>query len=118
MAAARHDHYTEAAEKQVSPARLLPGATTQCRVRSYDRVGNESVSSILSFNNTIPGDRDADGMPDDWEQRHGLNPDSPADGPTDADGDGLTNLQEYLLELDPTEVDAPQISVITAGRKR
>lgn len=80
------------------PARLIAGATTQFRVRSHDRVGNESVSEIVSYTNVIPGNQDADGMPDDWQQRHGLNPDSPADGPTDADGDGLTDLQEYLLQ--------------------
>ena len=104
----------EGAEKQVSAARLLAGATTQFRVRSYDRVGNESVSSVVSYVPVIPGDGDADGMPDEWEQRYGLSPDSPADGSSDADGDGLTNLQEYLLQLDPTQVDAPRISNVTA----
>jgi hypothetical protein len=41
-------------------------------------------------------DTDGDGMPDAWEKQRGLNPEDPADGPADADGDGYTNLEEYL----------------------
>ncbi|MEJ1156733.1 hypothetical protein [Prosthecomicrobium sp. N25] len=43
-------------------------------------------------------DTDHDGMPDDWETAHGLNP-SVADGNLDADRDGYTNLEEYLSEM-------------------
>lgn len=41
-------------------------------------------------------DSDHDGMPDAWEKRHGLSPRDPSDGPKDADGDGYTNVEEYL----------------------
>lgn len=41
-------------------------------------------------------DTDADGMPNVWEVRNGFNPDDPADGPMDGDGDGYTNLEDYL----------------------
>jgi hypothetical protein len=43
--------------------------------------------------------RDGDGMPDEWERQCGLNPDNPVDGPQDRDGDGYTNVEEYLNEL-------------------
>jgi len=43
-----------------------------------------------------PQDSDRDGMPDDWEKRYGFDPDEPADRNGDADGDGYTNLEEYL----------------------
>ncbi|MHC4300452.1 MAG: Ig-like domain-containing protein, partial [Planctomycetota bacterium] len=43
-----------------------------------------------------PEDTDADGMPDEWEKRHGLDAADPADRNADADGDGYTNLEEYL----------------------
>ncbi len=45
---------------------------------------------------TAPEDSDHDGMPDAWERRHGLNRNNPADGAHDTDGDGYTNLEEYL----------------------
>ena len=46
-----------------------------------------------------PLDSDHDGMPDSWETQRGLNPMNPADGPQDANGDGYTNLEEYLHSL-------------------
>lgn len=48
-----------------------------------------------------PEDADADGMPDDWERAHGLDPASGADHRADADGDGYTNLEEWLNQTDP-----------------
>jgi pectate lyase len=44
-------------------------------------------------------DSDDDGMPDEWERSQNLNPRSAADGSADADGDGYTNLEEYLHSL-------------------
>lgn len=44
---------------------------------------------------TPPADSDQDGMPDSWESSHGFNP-NVADNNGDIDGDGYTNLEEYL----------------------
>jgi pectate lyase len=41
-------------------------------------------------------DDDADGMGDDWERATGLDPLNAADHAGDLDGDGYTNLEEYL----------------------
>lgn len=41
-------------------------------------------------------DTDGDGMPDDWERKRGLNPRDPADGARDTDGDGYTQLENWL----------------------
>ena len=46
-----------------------------------------------------PADTDHDGMPDAWEKAHGLDPHDPADRNGDRDGDGYTNLEEYLNSL-------------------
>jgi hypothetical protein len=43
-------------------------------------------------------DTDKDGMPDAWEMMHGLNP-AVADNNGDFDGDGYTNLEEYINEI-------------------
>lgn len=51
-------------------------------------------------------DRDGDGMPDAWEEKHNLNPDSLVDADLDPDEDTLTNLQEYELGTDPNESDS------------
>jgi len=50
-----------------------------------------------------PIDSDHDGMPDEWETRHGLNPRDPSDANADPDKDGYTNLEEYLNGTDPHE---------------
>ncbi|WP_159587185.1 pectate lyase [Chelativorans xinjiangense] len=46
-----------------------------------------------------PADADRDGMADAWERSVGLDPGDPGDGQLDRDGDGWTNLEEYLHEL-------------------
>lgn len=50
-------------------------------------------------------DDDNDGMPDDWEIAHGLNPFDLSDAAADPDGDGATNLQEYQRGTDPHVAD-------------
>ncbi len=47
-----------------------------------------------------PEDGDADGMPSEWERRHGLDP-ARADDAGDLDRDGYTNLEEWLNGTDP-----------------
>ena len=45
-----------------------------------------------------PADSDHDGMPDDWEKAHGLDPREARDGATLA-ANGYTNVEHYLNEL-------------------
>ncbi len=44
-------------------------------------------------------DSDLDGMPDEWEKSHGLNPDDPADANRDMTGDGYTNIEKYINSI-------------------
>lgn len=50
-------------------------------------------------------DGDQDGMGDDWEAEHGLNP-MFNDSQEDPDDDGLVNLAEYYLNTDPQRKDS------------
>ncbi|MBE2239465.1 MAG: hypothetical protein IAE81_16875 [Caldilineaceae bacterium] len=56
-------------------------------------------------------DNDGDGLPDDWEIQHRLNPQRGAgiDGAMgDPDGDGLPNIDEYYNFTDPRHPDTDQ----------
>jgi len=46
-------------------------------------------------------DTDADGLPDAWETTHGLNPKDATDATADLNGDGYTNIEDFINGLDP-----------------
>lgn len=48
-------------------------------------------------------DRDGDGMPDEYELAHGLNPFNPEDAMQDKDGDGFSNYEEFQSGTDPSD---------------
>lgn len=85
---------------------------------TYDSVGNRtSLTSIAPI--PIDTDTDGDGMPDWWENTHGLSPDSAEgiDGPAgDIDKNGLSNLEEYLngsnYSAEPAQIIDPPADVI------
>lgn len=63
----------------------------------------DSQTEVGGWPELAPGspwiDTDGDGMPDDWEIAHGFQPGDPSDGPADRDGDGYTNLEDWLNSL-------------------
>jgi hypothetical protein len=80
--------------------------TNECGV-FFHGGGSLSVGSMLLDPDL---DADDDGLPNGWEQAHGLDPLSSlggngADG--DPDGDGLSNLEEYQLGTDPLDSSSP-----------
>jgi hypothetical protein len=72
-----------------------------------------SSTAIYAF--ALDIDTDADGMPDWWEHRHGLNP-AAKDAGGDRDGDGVSNIAEFLVGRDPelNELSTEVAAVSTA----
>src|ERR1041385_8219360 len=72
--------------------------------------GNEEVAwsedtDLDGFVNANDVDSDNDGMPDAWEVQHSFNMVDPSDALLDRDGDGLSNLGEYVHATDPNNMD-------------
>ena len=51
-----------------------------------------------------PVDSDADGLPDAWERRYNPNADLSWGSASDTDGDGYTNIEEYLNGTNPNKM--------------
>jgi hypothetical protein len=58
-------------------------------------------STTVRLTNLVIVDSDGDGMPDWWEDLYGLNKNSSADASLDLDGDGASNLNEFLAGTQP-----------------
>jgi hypothetical protein len=61
----------------------------------------EQVGGYPQYQGEPYADADGDGMPDDWETKYGLNPYHSLDASADANGDGYTNIEEFLNGRDP-----------------
>ncbi len=80
----------------------LPVGTYYWSVQAIDNAfigGAWAAERVL----VVYQDSDGDGMADDWETAHGLDPQSPADGALDSDGDGQSNAAEYLAGTPPND---------------
>jgi pectate lyase len=65
-------------------------------VESIDQVGGYPEYKFDPA--AVPADSDNDGMSDEWEQSYNV-----TDGAADTDGDGYTNVEEFLNGTDPQE---------------
>ncbi len=95
-------------------ASLQHGVTTLTYQAASVAIGNSCVSELRSCSSgvlsgsyqypacTVQVDSDGDGMPDDWETDHGLNP-AVNDAALDKDGDYVGNLKEYQDNTDPAD---------------
>ena len=90
---------------------VLHAATTFLRVENVQPAdaGTYGIWPVNRYGQGIPSpatltvaaDADMDGLPDDWEQQHGV-----TDPAEDSDSDGMTNLQEYQAGTDPRDTQS------------
>jgi hypothetical protein len=87
----------------------------------------DGASAIVSMpptpgaaNKDAATDTDMDGIPDIWEIPNGLNASDPADAALDLDGDGQSNLAEFLAGTNPqsaaSRLAASLVSTATPGQ--
>lgn len=88
----------------VSTIRLYNTALSTTEVTA---LGNafSSDSDGDGITDDIDTDDDNDGMPDSWEATHSL-PTTTHNGNEDEDGDGYSNLSEYISGTDPRQADS------------
>ena len=76
---------------------------TNISINIYNLSSNK-ISDMDNITNNLT-DTDNDMIPDNWEQKYGLNITDPIDAELDFDEDDLTNLEEYLNQTNPLDSD-------------
>jgi len=100
---------------QVLKFTLPPGAPLYRFIRyiAYDTPGSlHQIDEIEYFGVADLTDTDSDGMPDSYEENYGFDPNDPSDAAGDCDGDGVTNLEEYLAGTNPCDTVPPELLTI------
>ena len=101
------DALTNPVQLSESPQRLMvPELRVSC---SYCAKPIPFKSATCPFCGTqqpeqpLTVDKDKDQMPDDWEAKYGLDPLNATDATKDLDGDGFSNLEEFLANTNPSD---------------
>jgi hypothetical protein len=100
----------------IPPFQIAKGSQEKAKFYGYAQKWTDELAELVKkgfitdpsevggwpeYKGTPYQDSDGDGMPDDWEIAHGLNPHDPSDATTDLNGDGYTNIEEFINGTDP-----------------
>lgn len=98
-------------EAKVSPTDAEDFATVGFNQQVIDGILDKIPKGIITHPAQVGGypeyrgvpyqDSDRDGLPDDWERKHGLNPDDSRDASEDLNDDGYTNIEDFINGLAP-----------------
>ena len=84
------------------------------RFKVSDGISESTAATILvttTSSEILESDADLDGLPDEWELEHGLDP-SKNDSLLDRDLDGLVNYEEFEHRTDPLQRDSDQDGMV------
>ncbi|MEZ4269574.1 MAG: Ig-like domain-containing protein, partial [Myxococcota bacterium] len=109
------DGFDDAVERALGTDPLLPASAPDFEPGPPNQpsllTGASDPQTLPPFETTDVGeivviqDDDLDGAPNDFELTYGYDPDDPADGASDDDGDGLQLWQEAQAGTDPKRAD-------------
>ena len=78
-----------------------PAAEADPYLLDPDGDGLDTAREFTLRTDPFSADTDRDGLPDKWEVDHDFDPRDPADAAADANGNGVSNLDEFLNGNDP-----------------
>jgi hypothetical protein len=100
----------------IQPMQIAKGSQEKAKFYGYQQKFTDELAELVKkgfvtdpsevggwpeYKGTPYQDSDGDGMPDEWEKAHGLNPNDPSDANADLNGDGYTNIEDFINGLDP-----------------
>lgn len=89
---------------QTKPGEYALELTVADRTLKVRHDPDDLLSDVRTFALDIK-DGDSDGLPDWWEEAHGLDSDNQDDATEDPDNDGLTSVQEFEIGTRPRNSD-------------